>query len=105
MLVGWIVSVIVLILSDERSFARSWVNAKLKLLGLLFSILSFIMSILPQRYDLQTSSTTVGFYNQTVAIGNIYTTTTQIDVIRFIVSFFLVILCAADLLISLLEDA
>lgn len=102
----WGVSIVTLILGDEHSLEKSWVNAKLKWIGILFSSGASIFSVLPQRYDLQTSANTIVYYNQTVDLnppgaGGL---TTPIDFTRFVISILLTVLCSLDLIITFMED-
>lgn len=106
-LICWLVTVALLILSDVSSFERNWVNMKIKSIAIIFSTAAIIFSILPQRFDIATSSNTVVFFNQTVDLkppgaGGL---TTPIDFLRFIISLLLTVVTAMDFLVTAMEDA
>jgi len=102
----WGVTIVVLILSDAQSLEKSWPNAKMKWIAILFSITSVIVNVLPQRFDIQNTSTTVVYYNQTVGLSppGVGGLNTPLDFTRFIVSLLLAVLSAVDLLITFMED-
>ncbi len=102
----WGIAIVMLILGDtDIAFDKNWPNIKMKLIGILFATFSSVLSVIPQRYDIATSSNTVQFYNQTVDVSVFSPTSgTPIDFTRFVISILVTVLCCADFLITLIED-
>lgn len=104
-LFSWSITVITLILGDDTSFTRSWPNVKIKLIGLLFSLLAFVLSINNHIYEIFTSSNTVVRFNQTIDLSVPSTSQAAVlDFTLFIISVMLVLISSADFLLTVMED-